>query len=529
MSNLGDVLRVTSSEGQIVGDHWHLSPSFPRPRGPMRIVLRRLALSRVNRGSLMSTAAAGLLVVTAAFGCSDSPAGPGDGMSPFVVSAPHRTVTAGSSATGAALSASSATGFVYVALPAGSIPNAGVVTIRVQSSGVVVTANAVDGGLDPVAVPAVAGDTMRITVSVTGSAVPVAYGPTVPIVGRPVVIRTSPPPKKRDVPLNASLVVVFSEPIAAESVTPGAVYLTTGGKSVAAHAVVGDLDQFTLVLTPDAALVPATDYTLTITQAITNLDGQPLSAPLSVQFTTEAQSIDIHAVTYHLTGSVVDDAGVAIPGARLMVAFITNPNPGTGFTQAYATADSEGKFSVDVLAVPLASTPRDLNDAIALVFTDGPLTQFSETQPPEYVYDYRYVLASRTTDLRLQLHRSRQIVAGEALQMNISPDDPVCTNNVQDMHPWPVEWVCRTVYVLPPADGVLTIYAGACQPICLPVGLEAELSPWSSSAYYYSIYPATGTLEMPVVAGLPARVHVEIPWGSPAQSFILRTSFTPAP
>jgi len=428
---------------------------------------------------------------------------------------------------GGSLSVSSGTPFVYVALPARTIPNADVVTIRVQSSGVVVTAKAVDGGLDPVALPAASGDSLQITVSTVGSTVPVVYSTAVPKVGRPIVVRTSPPPKKRDVPLNSSVVVTFSEPIDPESLTPAAVYLTTGGKTVPAHMVFDNLDQLTLMLVPDAPLMPATDYTLTITQAIKNLDGQALSAPIIVQFTTADQPNV--ATTYHLTGTVIDDAGVPIPGARLMVDFASELVWRNGLAQSFLTTDSDGKFSVDVSGFRIGATLAGLTDAIALVWTSGPSTQFSETQPPEYVYDYRYVLASQTTDLRIQLHRSRQILAGDSLQMNISRDDPVCTNNVQDMHPWPVEWVCRTVFVLPPADGVLTIYAGACQPSCLPIALEVELSPWSSSAYYYSLYPATGTLEMPVVGGLPVRVHVEIPWGSPAQSFMLRTSFTPAP
>ena len=522
MSNLRDVLRVTTRQGRIVGDLWHsvISPPFPHPRVAMRIVLRWLISSRrVNRGSLMNTAAGGLLIMVAAFGCSDSPAGldaSGTSASPFVVSAPRSTITAGYSATDVALTASaSETQFVYVALPPGSIPNADVVTIRVQSSGVVVTANAVDGGLDPVAVPAASNDTLRITVSTMGSTGSASYIMPVLRLSRPVVIRTSPPPKKRDVPLNSSVVVLFSEPIAAASLTPAAVQLRRGGTPVPAHLAFGDLSQLTAVLIPDAALVPATVYTLTITQEIKNLDGQPLSAPVSVEFTTEPQASV--AITYHVGGTVIDDTGVVIPGATLMLTFVSNGAPGTLFTQAPVTADSDGKFSADVLAVPFTGTPPGVIDAIALL----------GTSKGGYDSDYRYVPGSNTSELRIRLYRSRQILAGDSLRMAISPDDAICTNNVQDYHPWPVEWVCRTTYVLPPADGWLTIYAGACQPTCLPIGLEAEPTDWTT--LYWSLYPATGWLQMPVKRGLPVRVNLEIPLGSAGQSFMLRTSFTPTP
>jgi hypothetical protein len=49
-----------------------------------------------------------------------------------------------------------ATDLVYVSLPQGAIPNADQVVIRVRSSGAMITAIAIDGGLDPVRTP---GDT----------------------------------------------------------------------------------------------------------------------------------------------------------------------------------------------------------------------------------------------------------------------------------------------------------------------------------------------------------------------------------
>ena len=83
-----------------------------------------------------------------------------------------------------------------------------------------VTAAFVDGGFDPVALPAAAGDTLTLTVQ-TGNAGSMSYMRTVPTDGPPIVVRTSPAPHKRDVPLNARMVIVFSEPIDAASLTRG--------------------------------------------------------------------------------------------------------------------------------------------------------------------------------------------------------------------------------------------------------------------------------------------------------------------
>ena len=79
----------------------------------------------------------------------------------------------------------------------------------------------VAGGFDPVAIAAVAGDGIAIAVQTTGS--PLSFTVVVPPVIPPVVVRTDPPPHKRDVPLNASLVMVFSQPIGSATLTNGSI------------------------------------------------------------------------------------------------------------------------------------------------------------------------------------------------------------------------------------------------------------------------------------------------------------------
>ena len=485
--------------------------------------------SRQASASLRSRAFLRLLVVGGALGCSNAPDGPDNKpptgaapqASPFVVSVPHAAAVAGTSGAGGSATTSTETPVTYVSLPPGAIPNAGVITIRVESSGVVVTANAMDGGLDPVAVPAAPGDMLRVTVSKTTGGGPVLYVMPVPRVGRPVVVRTSPPPKKRDVPLNLnSILVVFSEPIADGSLTPTAVRLTRGDTPVAGQVGFGDPAHLTSTLTLTAALAPATEYTLTITSEIRNLDGQSLSEPVTVQFTTEGQTVSNSPITYQVTGTVTDEDGKPLAGADLLLSFLSRyPNVGDPFSQIFLKSDADGKFRADATAVLFTVHPPGMNDAFAMVYTWS-------SKDPTSDFDYRYVRASAVSDMRIMLPRRREIVAGDSLEVTIAPDDAICYNNGQDMHPWPVEWVCRTVYILPPADGTVIIYAGsACPGACLPVGLEAE--PADRTDLYWSLYPATGMLSVPAKRGSPIRLQVELPWGSPSQSFMLRTTLTP--
>src|SRR2546426_9354787 len=71
---------------------------------------------------------------------------------------------------GAAHALSGATGAdpVYVSLPPGTIPNGGLATIRNIRTGSSVPAVMVAGGFDPVAIEAVAGDTLAIEVQLDG-------------------------------------------------------------------------------------------------------------------------------------------------------------------------------------------------------------------------------------------------------------------------------------------------------------------------------------------------------------------------
>jgi hypothetical protein len=102
-----------------------------------------------------------------------------------------------------------------------------------------------------------------------------------------VLVRTEPPHRKRDVPLNASLLVVFSEPVDPGTVTTEVVRLFRGTVPVAGRVQL-DPSGVKAVFQPEAALDPGTEYTLGVTSGVKDLSGDSLPAPVAVGFETQS-------------------------------------------------------------------------------------------------------------------------------------------------------------------------------------------------------------------------------------------------
>ena len=100
----------------------------------------------------------------------------------------------------------------WVSLPEGTVPGGIGAELENIRSGQRVTLPVVRGGFDPVSISAETGDTLALSVTrVDGTRVMIRAA--VPARRRPRVVRTSPARGQRDVALNASIVVIFSEPI----------------------------------------------------------------------------------------------------------------------------------------------------------------------------------------------------------------------------------------------------------------------------------------------------------------------------
>lgn len=88
---------------------------------------------------------------------------------------------------------------VYASLPPGSAPGGERVIIRTARTGAETAAAMVDGGFDPIPVLATAGDTLDVRIELAGGEAPVRFITAVPESQPPIVVRTDPPPRKRDV------------------------------------------------------------------------------------------------------------------------------------------------------------------------------------------------------------------------------------------------------------------------------------------------------------------------------------------
>ncbi len=234
---------------------------------------------------------------------------------------------------GVALSPSaSGSDIVYVSLWSGASSEDGLATIRNLRNGSTVTVPVNAGGFDPVAVDAVVGDTIAIVVRDASGAVVFESQRAVAASRRPVVVRTNPPPRKRDVPLNTSVVVVFSEPVAGGTVTRETIRFLRAGQPINGQLVL-EGDGLRAEFRPDGLLASETEYTLLIMNTVKDLEGESLEQSLEVTFTTGATATQVASVTVapasaslhfdttfwaarvQLTATVRDSRGAEITGA----------------------------------------------------------------------------------------------------------------------------------------------------------------------------------------------------------------------
>jgi hypothetical protein len=213
----------------------------------------------------------------------------------------------------------------WVSLPSGTVPDGATAEIRNTTSGAIVTAELTDGGLDPVAVVASAGDTIAVTV-VDNAGRPLLMRATVPLRRPPIVIRTRPARGKTDVPLNARIVALFSEPMDRGSLTPDQISVMQGEQVVPGQVVVWP-DGYTVEFIPSHELSPSSTYRLIIRGGVTDATGEAAGATEELEFTTGLAAAQPAGIVVrpamaerqpgefvHLTASPVDSAGNLITG-----------------------------------------------------------------------------------------------------------------------------------------------------------------------------------------------------------------------
>ena len=180
--------------------------------------------------------------------------------------------------------AASAAGISYVSLPPGVFPDGVSVTIVNPANGAFAETRMARGGWDPVAIAADPGESLRVRISMVGDRF-LEYAYAVPPNRPPTILRTEPPVRKRDVPLNSVIILVFSEPIDPASVTSQRVQLLHNGQPVAADFEVSP-DGLRINVLPRELLALNTSYVIAVSPELADLMGDPLDQGAQVEFST---------------------------------------------------------------------------------------------------------------------------------------------------------------------------------------------------------------------------------------------------
>ncbi len=227
-----------------------------------------------------------------AVACSDAPTPtgpvPAGGFTPVVSNAVTGTGAASAGAVAPSLSALEPVAFV--SLTPGAVPDGTTGTIRDLWSGASRPVTLVEGGFDPVAIPAAAGDTLEITIALAGGGVSLAKA-VVPIRRPPRVVRTSPATGRTDVAINATIAVIFSEPINLATVNSQSLQLLKDGVAVPGVIRPDPASAVGVEFVPAQPLSSGAAYQLVLTNTIADGTGDGLEGPLVSDFQTAGEGM----------------------------------------------------------------------------------------------------------------------------------------------------------------------------------------------------------------------------------------------
>lgn len=198
----------------------------------------------------------------------------------------------------------------WVSLQEGVAPGGFSATVR-SAGGGILTSPVINGGFDPAPLQVTLGDTITVSVEDPSGLVMVSWQAQAKANAPPVIVRVSPTPRMRDVPLNMSLLVVFSEPVDPATVTDQTVRLFKGGVSVAGEVEL-DPEGIRVTFLPAVALDPNTDYSLDVTTGVKDLSGEALAEPSQIPFTTGPTPSGFLRIVSTTTGSPIDPDGYRV-------------------------------------------------------------------------------------------------------------------------------------------------------------------------------------------------------------------------
>lgn len=183
---------------------------------------------------------------------------------------------------------------VYVSLQAGTVAGGVSATATNVATGASIEAPMEDGGFGPVALPAVAGDSIQVTTRDRQGSFR-HFGGAVAMSRPPVVVRTGPGRGATDVSLNSIIIVVFSEPMDEETVTWRAIELTLDEGLVPIEVALS-ADGLQAEVRA-GGLLPSREYTLVVGTEVQDRHGIHLEREYRSTFRTAAAQTTFTAVT----------------------------------------------------------------------------------------------------------------------------------------------------------------------------------------------------------------------------------------
>jgi hypothetical protein len=199
-----------------------------------------------------------------------------------------------------------------------------------------------------------------------------------------------------------------------------------------------------------------------------------------------------------LSGTVRDTANEPVAGVTVQFNYYTSVS---GPHEVYATTDPNG-----VYAVQFDTTP-DTRWGVAFAVIWGSST---------YELDARYVEVPTTqATFGFTLRPAEYISAGTPVSITLRADDPICLNNVMDMHPWDPDYTCHRLRFIAPSNGTLTVQM---TPTTTPItDLQLMLD---GPDYRFGSF----TLSLPVTAGDMVYVDPAMLWDATADQPITVTA-----
>jgi alpha-tubulin suppressor-like RCC1 family protein len=278
-----------------------------------------------------------------------------------------------------AFGSTSAEQVVYVSLASGSVIGGRTAFVTRVGGSDSVGVQIIDGGFDPVAIAASGADTIVVVVRNSVGATLLEARTAVALKRPPVVVRTSPPRKKSDVPVNMSIVIVFNEPVLPATINESTVRVMRGTTSVPGSVRVLEGNGSVVAFTPSSPLAPNAEHRVVVSETVADLDGDVLGSETVIEFTTGQSSLgraasisispDVVVMTgrvYQLAATVRDALGNDLTdvGVAWSVSGSSSSPPGIEVSSGgRVTALDVGSHSVTATVDGLADTTTVITNA----------------------------------------------------------------------------------------------------------------------------------------------------------------------